>query len=73
MLNFHKEHKNLVLTAFVVFVALSIIVAILPAFQMQETQPIPNQKPLTAQEKKRSGGLRITKLHGLPHPTGPKH
>lgn len=51
MLNFHKEHKNLVLTAFVVFVALSIIVAILPAFQMQETQPIPNQKPLTANER----------------------
>ncbi len=56
MLNFHKEHKNLVLTAGVVFIALSIMVAILPAFQMQETEPIPNQKALTANEKK---GLRI--------------
>src|SRR5690554_5440523 len=56
MLNFHKEHKNLVLTAGVVFIALSIMVAILPAFQMQETEPIPDQKPLTAQEEK---GLRI--------------
>jgi len=56
MLNFHKEHKNLVLTAGVVFIALSIMIAILPAFQMQETEPIPDQKPLTANEKK---GLRI--------------
>lgn len=56
MLNFHKEHKNLVLTAGGVFIALSIMVSILPAFQMQETEPIPDQKPLTAQEAK---GLRI--------------
>lgn len=56
MLNFHKEHKNLVLTAGVVFIALSIMIAILPAFQMQETEPIPDQKPLTANEQK---GLRI--------------
>lgn len=56
MLNFHKEHKNLVLTAGVVFIALSIMVAIIPAFQMQETEPIPDQKPLTAQETK---GLHI--------------
>ncbi len=56
MLNFHKEHKNLVLTAGVVFIALSIIIAILPAFQMQETEPLPEQKPLTANEQK---GLRI--------------
>ena len=56
MLNFHKEHKNLVLTAGVVFIALSIMIAILPAFQMQETEPLPDQKPLTANEQK---GLRI--------------
>lgn len=56
MLNFHKEHKNLVLTAGVVFIALSIMIAILPAFQMQETEPLPDQKPLTAKEEK---GLRI--------------
>lgn len=56
MLNFHKEHKNLVLTAGGVFIALSIMVSILPAFQMQATEPIPDQKPLTAQEEK---GLRI--------------
>lgn len=56
MLNFHKEHKNLVLTAGGVFIALSIMVSILPAFQMQETEPIPDQKPLTAQQEK---GLHI--------------
>ncbi|MGO3184247.1 MAG: cytochrome c [Aequorivita sp.] len=56
MLNFHKEHKNLVLTAGVVFIALSIMVAILPAFQMQETEPLPEQEPLTANERK---GLEI--------------
>lgn len=56
MLNFHKEHKNLVLTAGVVFIALSIMIAILPAFQMQETEPIPGQKPLSANERK---GLRV--------------
>jgi len=56
MLNFHKEHKNLVLTAGAVFIALSIMVAILPAFQMQETEPIPDEKPLTASERK---GLHV--------------
>src|SRR5690606_1062483 len=52
MLNFHKNHQNLALTAGAVFVALSILIAILPAFQMQETEPIPDQKPLTAQQEK---------------------
>lgn len=56
MLNFHKEHKNLVLTAAGVFIALSVLVAILPAFQMQETEPLPNEKPLTANEQT---GLRV--------------
>ena len=56
MLNFHKEHKNLVLTAGLVFIALSIIIAILPAFHMQETEPLPDEKPMTAEVAK---GLRI--------------
>ncbi len=56
MLNFHKEHKNLVLTAGVVFVALSILIAIIPAFQMQKTEPIPDEKPLTANERE---GLHV--------------
>ena len=56
MLNFHKEHKNLVLAALIIFVALSILVAIVPAYQMQATIPIPSQEPLTSQEVK---GLRV--------------
>lgn len=56
MFDFHKDHKKLVLTAGAVFITLSIIVAILPAYQMQETEPIPTEEPLTANEEK---GLRI--------------
>ncbi len=56
MLNLHKDHKNLVLLAFSVFVALSIGVAIIPAYQMEEYEPIPGQKDLTAQERR---GLNI--------------
>ncbi|WP_346882648.1 cbb3-type cytochrome c oxidase subunit II [uncultured Algibacter sp.] len=56
MLNLHKDHKNLVLLAFSVFVILSIGVAIIPAYQMEEYQPIPGMKDLTAQERR---GLSI--------------
>ncbi len=56
MLNFHKEHKNLVLTAGGVFIALSILIAILPAFTMQKTEPIPEEQPLTANERE---GLHV--------------
>lgn len=56
MLNLHKDHKNLVLLAFSVFVALSIGVAILPAYQMEEYEPIPGQKDLTTSERE---GLAI--------------
>lgn len=56
MLNFHKEHKNLVLTSAVVFIALSIMISVLPAFQMQDVEPIPGQEPLTAHEER---GLRV--------------
>lgn len=56
MLNFHKEHRNLVLTAGGVFIALSTLIAILPAVQMQRTEPIPDEKPLTANERE---GLHV--------------
>jgi len=52
MLNLHKNHYNLVLLAFSVFVALSIGVAIMPAYHMEGYQPIPGQKDLTAQERR---------------------
>ena len=56
MLNLHKDHKNLVRLAFSVFVMLSIGIAIVPAYQMQEYQPIPGQSDLTPSEKR---GLQV--------------
>ena len=56
MLNFHKEHKTLVFTAGGVFIALSILIAILPAFAMQRTEPIPDEQPLSANERE---GLHV--------------
>lgn len=56
MLNFHKDHKKLVLTAGGVFIALSTLIAILPAFSMQETEPLPDEQPLTAHERE---GLNV--------------
>lgn len=55
MLNLHKDHRNLVLSAFSVFVVLSIGVAIIPAYQMQEYEPIPGQQDLTVSERKGLG------------------
>lgn len=56
MLNLHKNHKNLVLVAGFVFIALSISISVIPALQMQDVEPIPDQKPLTANEER---GLRL--------------
>jgi len=56
MLNLHKDHKNLVLLSLIVFVVLSVGVAILPAYQMQEYEPIPGQLDLTVSERK---GLHV--------------
>ena len=61
MLNLHKNHRNLVLLAFIVFLILSIGVAILPAYQMEEYQPIPGMKDLTVQEKR---GLSVYVAEG---------
>lgn len=56
MLNLHKNHKNLVLVAGLVFIALSISISVIPAYQMQDVEPIPGQKPMTANEER---GLRL--------------
>ncbi|HRP89909.1 MAG TPA: cbb3-type cytochrome c oxidase subunit II [Edaphocola sp.] len=50
MLNFHNNHKNLVITSAVVYIGLSILIAVLPAFKMQEVKPLPSMKPMTSQE-----------------------
>ena len=56
MLNFHKDHRNLVIVAFSVFAILSIGVAIIPAYQMETYEPIPGQKKLSISER---NGLHI--------------
>lgn len=56
MLNFHRSHRNLVVTSFLVFGTLSFFVAVWPAFLMQETQPLPGMKDLSQQE---SHGLDV--------------
>lgn len=56
MLNFHKDHKKLVLTALIAFVILSLVIAVIPASQMQEVQPLPDQKDLTISERE---GLHV--------------
>lgn len=50
MLNFHKSHKNLVNTSLAVFAALSIVIAVLPASQLQKTEPLSSMKPYTPNE-----------------------
>src|SRR5690606_25581455 len=56
MFNFHKNHRNLVNTAFLVFLGLSILVAVVPAYQIQETEPLPMMREMTPTERQ---GLSI--------------
>ena len=56
MLNMNENHKTLVNTSITVFVLLSILIAIIPAYQMQGTKALPSMKPMTQQETK---GLHI--------------
>lgn len=51
MLNLHKEHKNLVLLSFIGFVSLSLFVAVMPAYQMSDVQPLPDQPGMTLDER----------------------
>lgn len=57
MLNFHKDHKKLVIMAFSIFLFLSIVIAVAPAYKMQdEAVPLPNQREMLAGELR---GLNI--------------
>ena len=56
MINLHKNHKSLVFTSLIVFAGLSTLIAVLPAYQMQETQPLPAMKALSPIEKE---GLQV--------------
>lgn len=61
MFNFHKDHKSLVNTSLLIFVGLSMLVAVMPAVQIQEAQPLPSMEPLTDQEQR---GLEIYVAEG---------
>lgn len=56
MLNFHKDHKSLVLTAIIGFLTLSIFIAVVPAYQMQGVQPLPDQPVPSSDEL---AGLKV--------------
>lgn len=56
MLNFHQDHKNLVYVSLSVFLLLSILIAVWPAYQLQDTQPLPAMSEPTEQER---SGLSI--------------
>ena len=56
MFDFHKNLNSLVLTSFLVFVSLSMLVAVIPAFQLQKTEPLPTMPEPTADELE---GLRV--------------
>ncbi|MDX5338914.1 MAG: cytochrome c [Cyclobacteriaceae bacterium] len=51
MINFDTNHKALVTTLFLVFVILSIGVSIVPAYQMQDNEPLPEADPLTPRQR----------------------
>lgn len=50
MLDFNRDHKALVATALGVFLFLSIGIAVIPAFQMEDYGPLPDQPKMTAEE-----------------------
>lgn len=56
MLNFHKNLNSLVLTSFLVFLGLSMIVAVIPAYQLQKTEALPTMPTPTHEELE---GLKI--------------
>lgn len=56
MFDFHKNHKILVLASFIGFATLSFIVAVFPAYQMQDVEPLPEQPGMTQDER---AGLNV--------------
>lgn len=53
MFNFHKNHRHLLITIFLVFFSLSMFIAVVPAYQMQENNaPLPAAEPMSDAELK---------------------
>lgn len=56
MVNLHKNHFNLVSTSLLIFVFLSILIAVFPAYEMQKIQPLPGMEELTPLQRE---GLEV--------------
>ncbi len=56
MFNFHKDHKSLANTSLLIYIALSMLVSVLPALDLMEAKPLPSMEPMTAQEQR---GLEV--------------
>jgi cytochrome c oxidase cbb3-type subunit 2 len=60
--NFHKNHKELVLTIFVMYALLSLFIAVVPAFEVEQNNgPVPGEKDLTPQQRR---GLAVFIANG---------
>lgn len=52
-INFSKNHKQLVGVSFLIYFGLSLIIAVIPAYQIQDNNaPLPGEKPMTPQQKR---------------------
>ncbi|MCO5233357.1 MAG: cytochrome c [Chitinophagales bacterium] len=56
MLNLNNNHKNLVITSLTVYVFLSILIAVIPAYQLDKVQALPSMEPFSDQQL---NGLKI--------------
>jgi cytochrome c oxidase cbb3-type subunit 2 len=56
MLDFHKDHRTLVATSIGGFLLLSLLIAVLPAYEIQQVGPEPDQRPMTDQQL---AGLKV--------------
>ncbi len=61
MFDFHRNHKKLVTVAFLGFTVLSLIIAVLPANEMQYVEALPGQAGLTIDERR---GLEVYVAEG---------
>lgn len=62
LFNFHKNHKELLVTIFVMYTILALFVSVVPAFKVEEHNgPLPTDKGLSPQERR---GLAVYIANG---------
>ena len=49
-MSLHTQHRMLIATSSIIFLVLSIFIAVLPAFEAEKTPPLPSITPLTAEQ-----------------------